>query len=60
MFSDCFGNIVKILDVSRKTITPKDSDLVLNGIKNFENHSSIWKIKDWMHPNLTFALKMSP
>ena len=38
---DCFANIVKTLDVSRKTITPKDSDLILNGIKNFENHPNI-------------------
>ena len=49
------ANIVKNHDVSRETITLKDSVLIQNRIKNLVNYSSIKKIKDWMYPNMRFS-----
>lgn len=49
------ANIVKNHDVSRETITLKDSVLIQNRIKNLVNYSSIKKIKDWMYSNMRFS-----
>lgn len=49
------ANIVKNHNVSRETITLKDSVLIQNRIKNLVNYSSIKKIKDWMYSNMRFS-----
>lgn len=49
------ANIVKNHNVSRETITLKDSVLIQNRIKNLVNYSSIKKIKDWMYSNVRFS-----
>lgn len=49
------ANIVKNHDVSRETITLKESVLIQNRIKNLVNYSSIKKIKDWMYSNMRFS-----
>ena len=52
MFSNNFANnvenhdTIKTITITRETITLKDCDLILNTIKNFENHPSIKTIKD--------------
>lgn len=49
------ANIVKNHNVSRETITLKDSVLIQNRIKSLVNYSSIKKIKDWMYSNMRFS-----